>query len=88
MIEILASSWTIGMAAGTLTTISFLPQVIKRWRSRSTEDLSLGMLVLFTTGIVLWIAYGLTAAAAPVVISNIVTLGLALALLGMKLRWG
>lgn len=76
------------MAAGTLTTISFLPQVVKTWRSRSAEDLSLGMLVLFTTGIVLWIAYGLAEAAAPVVISNIVTLGLSLALLGMKLRWG
>jgi MtN3 and saliva related transmembrane protein len=88
MIDLLASNWTIGMAAGTLTTISFLPQVVKTWRSRSAEDLSLGMLILFTTGIVLWIAYGFSAAAAPVVISNVVTLGLALALLGMKLRWG
>jgi len=37
----------IGMAAGTLTTLAFLPQVIKSWRCRSTEDISLTMFVAF-----------------------------------------
>ena len=75
----------IGHAAGVLTTLSFLPQVIKAWRSRSTGDLSLVMLLTFLTGIGLWLAYGLAIGALPLILANAVTLSLVLVLLALKL---
>ena len=76
----------IGSAAGTLTTIAFIPQVLKAWRTQSVEDLSLGMLLAFTTGVALWVLYGIATKALPLVVTNGATLFLALILLGMKLR--
>lgn len=78
----------LGLLAGTLTTIAFVPQVIKTWRSRSAEDLSLGMFSLFTVGITLWLIYGLWIQALPLILTNTVTLGLAATLLFFKLRFG
>jgi MtN3 and saliva related transmembrane protein len=49
-----------------LTTIAFLPQVIKTWKSRSAKDLSLGMFSLFCTGVALWLAYGFLVRDIPV----------------------
>ena len=48
-----------GFAAALLTTIAFLPQAVKIWRSRSSRDVSLGMAVTLLVGVVLWLAYGL-----------------------------
>lgn len=81
------TSDAIGLIAGTLTTISFLPQVRKSWQSRSVGDLSMAMLTTFTVGVFLWMVYGLTLGATPVIVSNGVTLVLALALVGMKWRF-
>lgn len=78
------ATW-LGMIAGTLTTISFIPQVWHTWKSRSAKDLSLGMLSIFTLGIALWLVYGLWMQAPPLILSNIVTLVLAGTLLGFKL---
>jgi len=78
----------LGMAAGTLTTISFLPQVIKTWKTRSTRDISGGMFTLFCAGIFLWILYGLSISSLPVIVSNVVTFILACIILALKLRNG
>ncbi|MEZ5319964.1 MAG: SemiSWEET transporter [Vicinamibacterales bacterium] len=78
----------VGLSAGILTTVAFVPQVWRAWRTRSTGDLSLGMLVTFVAGLSLWVAYGVQLREAPIVVSNVVTLGLALALLALKLRHG
>ncbi|HYQ48456.1 MAG TPA: SemiSWEET transporter [Thermodesulfovibrionales bacterium] len=78
----------LGMAAGTLTTVSFLPQVIKAWRTRSTKDISTSMFFLFCTGIFLWILYGFLISSLPVIITNIVTFFLAFVILVLKLRNG
>ena len=78
---------TIGLTAGTLTTLSFIPQVVRAWRTRSVKDLSLGMLTTFNVGVALWTVYGFALGELPIIITNIVTLGLALALLGFKLTW-
>jgi MtN3 and saliva related transmembrane protein len=77
----------IGMAAGALTTISFLPQVIKTYKSRSARDLSLGMFLLFTLGVFLWTVYGLVIMKPAVYIANGVTLMLAASLLYAKFRF-
>ena len=74
----------LGFAAATLTTLAFVPQVVKSWKRRSVDDLSLAMLVALNIGIVLWIAYGLAIAAFPLVFANVVTLVFTAILLGLK----
>ena len=78
---------TIGFLAGALTTVSFLPQVVKAWRSRSTADISLTMFVLFCAGLVLWTAYGIVIGSHPIVAWNAITLLLAGTILVLKLRY-
>jgi len=77
----------LGIAAGTLTTIAFVPQVIKTWRTRSGEDISTGMFLLFSSGVLLWLLYGVALKAAPIIIANSITLVLALTIIGLKLRY-
>jgi MtN3 and saliva related transmembrane protein len=74
----------IGMAAGTLTTVSFVPQVLKTWKSRSAKDISLGMFLLFSLGVALWLIYGFGIASMPVIVANAITLVLALGIILMK----
>lgn len=71
----------LGLAAAALTTGSFVPQVLKAWRSGSSADLSLGMYGLFTTGVVLWLIYGILIGDLPVIAANAVTLALVLSIL-------
>ena len=77
----------LGFAAGTLTTISFVPQVHKAWRSKRCDDLSLGMLLAFGLGVFLWLIYGLVLHDWPIILANAVTLALILALLWLKARY-
>jgi MtN3 and saliva related transmembrane protein len=77
----------LGLAAGSLTTAAFLPQVIKTWKTRSAKDLSLGMFSLFCLGVVLWLVYGWMVNDLPVIAANFITLMLASTLLFFKLRW-
>jgi MtN3 and saliva related transmembrane protein len=77
----------LGLVAGTLTTLSFLPQLLKAWQSRSTHDISFGMLALFSAGLVLWIVYGLIVADVPVIMANSVTLVFVGLILVLKLRY-
>ena len=78
----------IGFAAAILTTISFVPQVLKVWRTRSAKDVSLGMYLLFTLGIAAWLIYGVLIESWPVILANVVTLVLAGSVLVMKLKFG
>jgi MtN3 and saliva related transmembrane protein len=75
----------IGLTAGSLTTIAFLPQVFKTWRSRSAKDLSLVMFLLFCSGVALWLLYGVLINSFPVIVSNAFTLILAGTILYFKL---
>lgn len=77
----------IGMLAGTLTTLAFLPQVIKTWRSRSATDISTSMLLLFSIGLILWLVYGIAIDALPIILANTVTLLLTIAIMLMKWRF-
>lgn len=77
----------IGVAAGTLTTLSFVPQVVKTWRTKSVEDVSLWMLTAFNGGILLWLTYGILTEKPSIIFANAITLVLALTLLGMKIRY-
>jgi MtN3 and saliva related transmembrane protein len=77
----------LGFFAGTLTTVSFVPQVVKTWRTRRCDDLSWGMLVLFGGGIGSWLVYGLILRETPIIAANAVTLALILAIASMKLAF-
>jgi len=78
----------LGFAAATCTTLAFAPQFVKVWRTRSTEDISLGMFLVLVLGVALWLLYGLLSGDAPLIASNAITLVLAGAILFMKLKYG
>lgn len=75
----------LGLIAATLTTIAFIPQVIKTWKTKSADDLSLGMYSIFCTGVLLWLIYGILIEDIPVIAANTVTLILVLTVLFFKL---
>lgn len=77
----------LGFLAGICTTIAFLPQVIKTWKSKSAKDLSLGMFVFFCFGVALWLVYGIILKDIPIVISNAVTFVLSMMIVYFKLRY-
>jgi len=78
----------IGALAGTLSTVAFVPQVWRVWKTRSAHDLWLPMYLIFTTGVALWLVYGLMLGAAPIIVCNGLTLLLAGTVLAMKLKFG
>ena len=78
----------LGLVAGALTTISFLPQALKTYKSRSTKDISFEMFALFTAGVFLWLVYGLYINSLPIILANAVTFILAFIILALKLKHG
>jgi MtN3 and saliva related transmembrane protein len=78
----------IGGAAAILTTVAFIPQVLKVWRTRHTTDISLAMYAAFTCGVALWLWYGILLGAWPIILANSITLLFAGMVLIMKIRFG
>lgn len=78
----------IGIIAGALCTISFLPQVARILRTRNTKDLSLSTFLIFSLGICLWLIYGLLIKDIPVIAANAFTLILVLIIVALKIRHG
>jgi MtN3 and saliva related transmembrane protein len=77
----------VGYIAGALTTVSFVPQVVRAWKLRETRDLSLAMLLLFALGVLLWTLYGIWTGSMPIIAANVITFILVLILLWMKFRY-
>lgn len=77
----------IGTCAAILTTGSFIPQAWLIFRTRRVEGISVGMYGAFTTGVALWLAYGVAMGSWPITIANAITLTLASAILVMRLRY-
>ena len=77
----------IGYLAAGFTTASWLPQVIRTWRTRSAGDLSPTMLAAYTGGSALWLLYGLAQRALPIIVANAATLALSLLLVGLRVRF-
>jgi MtN3 and saliva related transmembrane protein len=78
----------IGYTAAVCTSVAFLPQVLHTLRTRDTAGISLGMYLIFCTGVALWLVYGLLIGDMPVIAANVVTLTLSLAVLALKVRNG
>lgn len=85
----MAEAWVeaVGLTAGVLTTLAFLPQVLKTWRTRAVRDLSLPMYLALTVGVFLWLVYGLLQDSPSIILANGVTFILALSILIMKIRY-
>ncbi len=78
----------LGLVGATLTTVSFLPQVVKVYRTRSTRDISLGMFSIAWVGMVLWLVYGLALGSWALILCNGTTLVFAGYIIACKLRYG
>ncbi len=78
----------LGITAGTLTTVAFIPQLAKALKSKSTGDLSWGMVLTFTIGVLLWLIYGIWIDSLPVILANAVTLLLQLGIVSLKIKYG
>ncbi len=83
--EIPAYLSTIGFTAGTLTTLSFLSQLLKTLITRQTRDISGWWLTCFIAGLSLWLCYGLLLPAIPIIVANLATLLLTLPILALKI---
>lgn len=76
-----------GYMAAILTTISFLPQAIKTIKEKNTEGISLVMYSLFTSGVLMWLVYGIFVKDTPIIIANSITLILAVTILALKIKY-
>ena len=76
-----------GFLAALLTTIAFLPQLYKTWQTKSADDVSLIMLILFITGLICWIIYGLRINSIPILVANIITFIFNFAILILKITY-
>ena len=74
----------LGLIAGSLTTVAFVPQLLKVWKTKSANDISYIMFILFILGIVLWEIYGWEIHSFPVILFNIITFILGSAILSLK----
>jgi MtN3 and saliva related transmembrane protein len=79
---------TLGLVAGMLTTVAFIPQLVKAWKSKSTGDLSWGMVSTFSIGVLLWLIYGIWIDSLPVILANACTLLLQAGIVSLKIKFG
>ena len=77
----------LGLAAGFLTTIGFVPQLVKGYRTKRMDDVSLVMPMLLSAGMALWLGYGIMIDSLPIIFWNIVALGLNLGMIFLKVKF-
>ena len=77
----------IGLIAATITTLSFIPQLIKTWKLKETKDISLLMFVTLGVGIILWIIYGFLLWDLPLILANSITFIFVLVILFFKFKY-
>lgn len=78
----------IGLLAAICTTASFLPQVVKTWKSKKTKDISFLMYAILAMGLLLWLVYGIIIRDIPLIMANSISLGLAFCVLFLKIKHG
>jgi len=79
---------TVGFVAGAFTSISFLPQVIKSYKTKSTKDIAISLTIINLCGQILWIAYGLGINSISLIVMSSITLIMTLSLLALKVKYG
>jgi MtN3 and saliva related transmembrane protein len=78
---------TLGLLAGTITSIASIPQVVKTFRTRHARDISIWQPLLISIGVALWMVYGILIHDLPLIVANIVPLICNILLTVMKLRY-
>lgn len=78
----------IGFVAAFLTTLSFVPQVYKTWKTKEVADLSLVMYLAMFVGVGLWLVYGINIKSPSMIVANSVTMLLVLMVVIFKIRYG
>jgi len=77
----------LGLTAGTITSITFLPQVVQVYKTKSAKDISLSMVLLLTLGVAMWLAYGILILNAAIIYTNAMVLAMAIILLYFKWKF-
>ena len=77
----------LGLGAGTITSITFVPQVIKIWQTKSAKDLSITMLLLLLLGVALWLAYGILVKDIAIIYTNSMVMAMGLLMMYFKFRF-
>ncbi len=77
----------VGLIAGTLSCITFIPQIIKTYKSKSVKDVSITTFLIIATSNLLWLYYGVVKDSPYIIITNIVVFVSALAMITMKLMY-
>lgn len=77
----------VGYVGGIMSSISFLPQVIKIWKTKSAEDLSMLTLIFLTSNVTLWLTYGILIGSTPLWLTNAIVLAMVLCMIYFKLKF-
>jgi len=77
----------LGFIAGTFTTLAFIPQVLKTYRTKSARDVSIMMFVLFSAGVLMWMAFGIVHGKMSIFITNLVVFCLSVFQIILKIRY-
>ena len=77
----------LGMMAGTISSVTFLPQVIKTWQTKSAKDISLWMFLLVTLSVIMWLVYGIFLKSIPIIYTNSAVLLMSLVMLYFKWKF-
>ncbi len=77
----------LGYVAGLITAFTFLPQVIKTWKTKSAKDVSLAMFVIALTNQILWLAFGVLRDDPVIIITNAVMLFMTSIMISLKLKY-
>jgi MtN3 and saliva related transmembrane protein len=77
----------LGLIAGTITSITFIPQVLQIWKTKSAKDISILMLSLLIIGVSLWLAYGIAVKDVAIIYTNGMVLAMSLLMLYFKFRF-
>jgi len=78
----------IGLLAAVICSIAMTPQVTRVYRTKKTDDLSLWAFLTLSSGLLLWLIYGILIKAIPIILGNAVGFGLSLYIVIMKIRYG
>jgi MtN3 and saliva related transmembrane protein len=80
-------SQVLGIVAAIMTTTAFVPQAVQIIRTKSTQDISLGMYIILTTGILFWLIYGILIRQPPIIFANLVGFSLTFTILILKIKY-
>ncbi|HRD58581.1 MAG TPA: SemiSWEET family transporter [Ferruginibacter sp.] len=77
----------VGYVGGVMSSISFLPQVIKIWKTKSAKDLSMLTLIFLTCNITLWLTYGILIGSTPLWLTNAIVLSMVVCIIYFKIKF-